>query len=339
MPWRLTLLLFTCFGLSGCIDSGVSDSNVEVFQTADEVAVARQTGQVRRWKEAAIAILKTDRPDLTATAGQDSMITIRANELSRNIDLNPVADRLAAEPDRIDLVLRRYLAAPLDNFDQQRLANLPLEQLRSKIRPKLLSANEVEDYNNRLAANSRLLAVPVADTLYWVPAVHWPNSSMATPIGRLPLIAWNITAAALERLALENVTIPSDPFDITTFGQTGQLAQLKPTTDPAIILLPGFLPMVHKDSHMQGDLALLATSPGNIRFLEARRKALLDSLYPQWNRTIQDMRYALAHKPLCITPNGIGLLNYDPPVQIHRLTTLPTTQPKPTTRPKPYIVR
>lgn len=342
---RVRLLLVVLL-LAGC-ESPTPDSNTEVFRTVDETLSARRAQQVRRWKESATALVQRDRPDLQVEPAAGTGITIQVDGLRRTIDLTPIEHQLAGQTGSTDSILEPYLRQQLSEFDRHRLPQLSLEQVRPLIRPVLLNGRQLTEWQALYADEGPLHSTEIVPDLHWAPAARWGRASDPVPLGPATLRAWGIGPPQADEMALHHLraSMGSDLFETIDFGPMGRIGQLKPGVDAAIVLVPDFLRLVRQQWREEVNLALLMATPNQVRFLDSERKQLLDVIYPQWQRLVEDAPRPLARRPLLLADSGISLLPYTPPVQVRQLTTLPTTRPvlpRPATQPttqRYYIVR
>ncbi|HEV8607698.1 MAG TPA: hypothetical protein VGQ99_20350, partial [Tepidisphaeraceae bacterium] len=299
----LLLILLPLSLLIGCAET-TPDTNTQVFQTVDEVAAARRAQQQKDWKAAAIDVLHEERPDISATPDTSLAIILTADGIRDRLDLSELAPTLTAQPDQIHAILREQLLRQLIPFDQERLARASFQDLRKRIRPMLFNGADVQELSTQLG--SQLPTRTIFADLYWLPVIRWDAPRPATPIGPKPLASWKIPNDEINQLALANLA--TDPvegtFDVTAFGALGRILTLKPTTDPAILLSPNFLPTARRALQTTDNLALLLATPNDVRFVESQNKKLLDSLYPGWKHIITNNRKALARQPLLLSESG-----------------------------------
>lgn len=308
-------LLILCTFATGCADNA-PDSNVEVFQTVNEVAAARRARQVQIWKDAAASMMQTERPDVKATpAAEGFAIDVEADGVRHQIDLSPIAEPLAAESTRSTEVLREHLRRQLPSFDQQRMAKLPLERVRGRIRPILVNSTKLDEASAAIGGGVPLPAKHVVFDLYWIPAVRWQHGTVATPVGPEALTAWQVPLEELQRIAIDNVRgeVKGELFDTSTMGPAGKVGYLKPGVEAAVVLLPEFLNLVRQAWGTQDNLAMMLAAEDQIRFTEAGNKRLLDLLWPQWRAVL--MR-GLSTRLVMLTESGVTGLDYAPPLYV-----------------------
>jgi hypothetical protein len=275
-------------------------------------------------------------------------LTLFADGVRQRLDLAELAPALTAQPDKTFPILREHLSRQLIPFDQERLAHMSLESVRKRVRPMLANGADVQDLTEHLGSTTPTKTI--FGDLYWIAVVKWEAPRPATPIGPKVAAAWNVSIDNLNKLAMTNLA--GDPvdgtFEVTSFATLGKVGTLKSTTDPAIVLSPNFLGTARRALDTSDDLALLAATSEDVRFLPAGDKRLLDGIYPSFRHIITNNRKALAKQPLLLRDGGIAGMNYAPPVMLIRPTSMPTTNPMgkfvkrgPTTKPagKPYIVR
>jgi hypothetical protein len=308
-------VLISWMFVAGCADNA-PDANVEVFQTVNEVAAARRARQVQIWKDAAASMMQTERADVKATpAAEGFAIDVEADGLRHQIDLSPIAEPLAAESARSTEVLREHLRRQLPAFDQQRMAKLPLERVRPRIRPVLVNSVRLDEASAAFAGDAPLPAKHVIFDLYWIPAVRWQQRAVATPVGPEALKAWQIPLEDLQRIALDNLRgeVKGELFDTSAMGPAGNVGYLKPGVEAAVVLLPEFLHLVRQAWGTEDNLALMLAAEDQIRFTEAGNKRLLDLLWPQWRGVL--MR-GLSTRLVMLTEGGITGLDYTPPLYV-----------------------
>jgi hypothetical protein len=335
-----------CYAM-GC-ESPTPDANPQVFQNSAQVAAARQVQLRKIWQESAIDVLREDRPDLAAISKDPFVIVVEADDIRQVIDLSPVEESLSARPGKSQLILREFLTTQLGPFDQARLASLSLYGVTPDIFPMLVSEKQLEAHSVRASAGERLHATTLATGLYWIPMVR--RRGVDLPISTKVIDAWQTTSSRVDQIALDNLLLPADPMETTSFSTLGRVGALKASVNPNVLLCADFLKRVRSEWGTNGDLAILMASPTDVRFVESSDKKLLDALYPQWEREVDFLEDPLARRPLLLSDSGLGLMAYDPPVRIRRATSLPTTNPMQkyqdptTTRPAlpkttPYIAR
>jgi hypothetical protein len=321
------------------------DSNIEVFQTVDEVAAARQIRRSQIWQETAAAMVQTERPDLSASPTADMFaITVEADGVRRDIDLMPIAETLFGQSARSTEILREHIGRQLPGFDQKRMARLPLDQVCARIRPMLINARRLDETSEAVTGGVPLPAKNVVADLYWLPAVRWQESGggPATPVGPEALKAWQISLEELQRIAMENLRgeVRGELFETSTIGSAGKTGHLKRGVEAAVVLLPEFLREVRGAWNTEGDLALLLADEEQVRFTEAGNKRLLDLMWPQWQHALDG---GLSARLLALTDEGVTILDYTPPQYIPAGSTRPSVaEPRgPGARPgaRPYIVR
>jgi hypothetical protein len=345
---RATLLTMTMLLLAGGCGGGPPDENAEVFQTIDEAAVARRARQARIWQETAASMIQTDRPDLKASPGEAFTVAVEADGVRREIELSPVADSLSAENARSNEILREHVRRQLPAFDQERMAKLSLEQVRSRIRPMLINGSRLDQMRTDLTGGAPLPAKHVVADLYSVPAVRWQPGGMASPIGPDALRAWRLSVDELDRLAMDNLRaeLGGELFETSGIGSTGKVGYLKQGVEAGVVLLPEFLAQVRQSWGTQDNLAVLVASEQQVRFTEAGNERLLNMMWPQWRAALER---GLATKLVMLTDGGLAPLDYTPPVYIPTGSTRPsvggprtgTGAGSPTSKPagRPYIVR
>lgn len=340
------IILWAGLILGGC-ETPPPDANPQVFQTISQTAELRHSQQLREWKQAAITVTKEERPDVSVSEGTGFAITVEADGASQVIDLSPLLPVLSAQSGRTDEIVRRHLAQQLPRFDQQRLAHRSLESVRGRLRPMLVSADQLSQLAAMLGGTTRPHAPLVAAGLNWVAAVRWQEAGPLTPVGPEALAAWGVSAEQVGQMALANLHsgMHDKVFETVSFSTGGRVGNLKAGTEPAFILLPEFLAAVRQAWKSEEDLVVLLASPGDVRFLESSNTRLLDMLYPQWQRALETTAQPLCRRPLLLSNQGVSEFAYNPPVQIRQLAaTRPTTQPAtrpgmPKITPKPYIAR
>jgi hypothetical protein len=327
---------------AGCADNA-PDANVEVFQTVDEVATARRARQVQIWRDTAVSTIELERPDVNAVPVPDRFaVAVEADGVRHEIDLSPIAEALAAESTRSSTILREHLRRQLPAFDRERMARLPLEQVRARIRPILINGSRLDEASAAVAGGVPLPAQNVIFDLHWLPAVRWQDGGVATPVGPDALKAWRISLDQLQRIAMDNLRgeVNGEMFETSSISSSGNVGYLKPGVEAAVILLPEFLTRVRQDWGTRDNLALLIAAEDQIRFTEAGNKRLLDLLWPQWRAALDR---GLATRLVMLSDGGLALLDYTPPLYVPGGSTRPAVAgpPGPASRPagRVYIAR
>ena len=348
---RAILLVIPMLLLAGGCGDTPPDTNIEVFQTIDEAVVARRAQQAKIWQETAASMIQTDRPDVKASPGEAFSVAVEADGVRHAIDLSPVADSLSAQNARSNEILREHVRRQLPVFDQQRMAKLPLEQVRSRIRPMLINGKRLDEMSTSVTGGVPLPAKHVVADLYYLPAVRWQPGGVASPVGPQALRAWQLSVDEVDRLAMDNLRgeLNGELFETSGIASTGKVGYLKRGVEAGVVLLPEFLARVRTDWGTQENLAVLIASEEQVRFTEANNERLLNMMWPQWRAALER---GLSTKLVMLTDTGLAPLDYTPPVYIPTGSTRPSVggtgtgtgtggRGGPTSKPagRPYIVR
>jgi hypothetical protein len=298
----------------GCDSSG-NDSNPQVFRNADQVAAGRRARQLREWQETAVVVVQQERPGVKATATGQLSVAVEADGVREAYDLSPVQDQLQARSGQAASIIAEYLRPRLSQFDQARLARQPFDQVKPKLRPMLLSADQLAELKTDVSPDPFAATNTVVVGVYWVPAVRTTPEILA-PVSPRPAVVWKVTPQELSAASMENVAaeVKEGIFETTSFGSLGRVGNLKAGVEPGVVLTPKFLAEVRKEWKTDDELALLLGSASDIRFVESKQKRLLDSLYPQWQFALASNSKPLARKPLLLGERGPAEMDYIPPL-------------------------
>lgn len=328
---RITALLFF-LTLLGC-DHNEKDSHTEVFKTPQELLGERRAKQLAAHKELAISVLRFSRPDLQASTADGSSIAVQADGVSQPIDLLPVEEQLVHHSNEERAIIRRYLDTQLQSFDFERLKSLGLERVKKQASFEIVNTARLQEMQ-KAAGSSALQSQSIVSNVFRVTVIRQGETTAPVPVTAALVEAWKVLPTAVDAAAMQNLrdalSSSSDQFlETLVFGPAGNSGSLKPSTDPAVILLPEFLSAVQKAWKSQENLVLFVPSSTGIVFVEQHNQRLLDTLAPQWKKQLIASPGPLSEQFLLRDAEKISLFAYSP-------ATKPATVPA--TKPKPYIV-
>ncbi len=327
---KIVLLLTTAtLGLAGCPGPQAPDSHPEAFQTARQASVKHLAEQLEATKDLTIDIVKFERPDVTATKGDAGTINLDADGQHKSVDLAPLQGALLVEGAKKRDILLSHLHTQLAPFDQDRLRAMGFEKAKTILQPRLVSREELRDLAQPLGPTAALHSVNVIADLTWTPMAELGGGAPPQPVSAQVLADWKVDWPAVDKAALENLKPALTEANLltTSFAPMGKAGGIAPGANPAIILLPGFLPLVQKTWQSQDSLVILASSARDIRFVDQHNEKLLAVLYPGWQSRAKSLRDPLSTLPILLDDKGFSVFDYTAP------SSKPATQAAPSTKP------
>jgi|GEM_PF-5388836 len=324
MRFWVTLCLLAVMGCGGSRDP---DVNPQVFQTAERARAQREARQQAAWAELAVSILKTDRPDVSASAAVPFAVDIEAGGHKQNIDLMPLEAALSVRDANASAILRAHLQEAVAEFDQQRLTQMGFEGAKKLLSPHLMSTAEM--------AGSAVPHQPTALAgLVWIVVARW-SGEHHTPVGEPLLAAWKVSIEQVRKAAMENLASTLDVSLIVTtpFGPAGKIGNLRPDANAAVILLPQFLELVRKTWDCRENLLVMVASRQDVRFIASGNPRLAALVCPAWHRHLSGLPAPLVTTLVLLRDDGLFPFVYQAPASSTKAATTAAT-----TRPKPYIV-
>ncbi len=320
---------------AGCAGPKTPDSHPEVFVNGQTAAIKRRAEQLEASKDLTIDLLAFERPDLKTTKGEAATVIIQADGQSKSLDLAPLQNALLVEGAKKQDILHAFLRKQIPAFDQDRLRALGFEHVKPLLVPSLLTRTEVSDLAQPLGPSAGLHTVSVIGDLSWMPMVSLSQGNALLPLSTPVITAWKVEWPAIEKAALDNIRpqLTDSNLLTTSFAPIGSAGGIQPSANPAIILLPEFLPLVRKAWHTDDNLVLLAASARDLRFIEQHNDKLLAVLYPGWQGSLRSSRDPLSTIPILLDDKGFSVFEYSP------AASKPATKPSvaPATKPS-YIV-
>jgi len=338
MPRLLTLTLLST--IIGCTSQTGPDSNVEVFRTPQQEAVARRAKMGQEWVNLALKINNAERADVKTIRhpNQPLALIASADSVERTIDLTPIAEKLSGNPGKEREPIRALLSSEMHQFDRARLTSMGFDQAKSLLYPLLANNRQLSELSKDPA--SPTLSRAIVGDLNWVPIIRWPGTEAWTPVDPGVVNSWYVAKDVVIDAAIGNLkrdyiadAEKSPVFDTTEFPGLGKYGSLRAGLNPGYALLPEFLTGVRRAWKTEDDLVLLLPARASITFVEKKNTPLLDRMLPEWEKRFTTFSDPLLMIPLVASDKGFELSNYKP---TNKAATKPATGPA--TKPRVYIV-
>ncbi len=333
----LAIALIGFLAAGGCTPRQGPDSNptdvARPFRTAGEVSEVRRKELLASLRSTAVSVVGFYRPDIHAMASEPLSITLEADGCKKTIDLSGLEPQLIQKDARTREIIRGYIEPQLPAFDQERLKGMGFERAAKLITPWLCNSGELEALTRPLKPAGGFQAIPIIAALCWTPVVQFPGTEQSiVPIGDEVRTAWKISFEKTVETALANIrpALTPDAIETINIGMNDKIGRLRTGINPAVIVLPEFLPTARKAWKSDDNLVVVLMARTSITLMEAGHKKFLDSVLPRTLAATEKMPDALCRAPLLLDDNGFSAFKYEP-------TTKPATKPA-ATRPKPYVV-
>jgi hypothetical protein len=326
LPMVSVLLMMVAVLVVGCGPNIGPDENKQVFVTATQVASSRQAVLVKSWRDTAASILRTHRPDLAVEKLEPFALKVSGDGYQETIDLMPLEPKLSVRGAVPQPIIREYLLGKLPQFDQRRLKSAGFEKVRTRIAPFLLSRRELTDYATAIGSTTKPVhANDVIGSVVWAPAV-FASSSDAAIVGPDLLDAWHMSVADVDRVAQDNLRSSLNDTAIETMGSTEFVGSIARGTNPAIIVMPEFLPLVRRLWKTDDDLVMVIASRSDIRFVCKNDRKTQQMLASSWQKAMSDPA-SFSRSLLELSSKGFAI--YVPPATqpVTKPASLPATKP------------